>query len=46
MLLEKLGEGIDKKAITAENKDGMLTINLPMIVVEEKKPEEIEIAID
>jgi HSP20 family molecular chaperone IbpA len=42
----KLGEGIDKKKITAENKDGMLTINLPMIVVEEKKPEEIEIAID
>ena len=42
----KLGENIDKKAIKAENKDGMLTINLPMVVVEEEKPEEIEIQID
>ena len=42
----KLGESIDKKAITAENKDGLLTIKLPFLVIEEKKPEEIEIKID
>lgn len=42
----KLGDSIDRKAISAENKDGMLTINLPYVAVEEKKPEEIEIKID
>lgn len=42
----KLGESIDKTAIKAENKDGLLTINLPYVVVEEKKPEEIEIKVD
>ena len=42
----KLGDSIDKKAITAENKDGLLTVKLPFLVVEEKKPEEIEIKID
>ena len=42
----KLGDSVDKTAITAKNEDGVLTINLPYIVVEEKKPEEIEIKID
>jgi len=42
----KLGESIDRKAIRAENKDGLLTINLPYVAVEEKKPEEIEIKVD
>ena len=41
----KLGESIDKSGITAENKDGLLTINLPYVKPEEKKPEEIEISI-
>lgn len=42
----KLGESIDKSMIAAVNKDGMLTITLPMFVAEEKKPEEIEVRID
>jgi HSP20 family molecular chaperone IbpA len=42
----KLGECIDKSAIKAENKDGLLTISLPYVVEEEKKPEEIEIKVD
>ena len=41
----KLGESIDKSKITAENKDGLLTINLPYVKPEEKKPAEIEISI-
>lgn len=36
---------VDKKSITAENKDGMLTINLPVKKEKEKKPEEIEVKI-
>lgn len=42
----KLGESIDKDGITAENKDGLLTINLPYVKAEEEKPEEIEISIN
>ena len=40
-----LTPSVDQKRITAENKDGILKINLPMIIEEPKKPEEIEIAI-
>ena len=42
----KLGESIDKNAVRAEVKDGLLNVTLPYVKVEEKKPEEIEIKID
>lgn len=41
----KLAPGVDKKSITAENKDGLLTIKIPVVVKTEKKPEEIEVKI-
>ena len=41
----KLAPSVDQKAITAENKDGILKINLPLKTVQPKKPEEIEIKI-
>lgn len=40
-----LAPSCDQSKITAENKDGILTIRLPLHVVEEKKPDEIEIAV-
>jgi HSP20 family molecular chaperone IbpA len=41
----KLDESVDQHKVTAENKDGILKINLPLKKIEEKKPEEIEIEI-
>ena len=40
-----LSNRVDQKKITAENKDGILTITLPLIVEEEKKSEAIEVQI-
>ena len=42
----KLGPSVDQSKITAENKDGVLKVNLPLIIEEKKEPEEIEIKID
>lgn len=42
----KISPSVDQSKITAENKDGILKINMPIIMKEEKKPEEIEIKID
>jgi HSP20 family molecular chaperone IbpA len=42
----QLSPTVDKKNITAENKDGMLTISLPVKKEEEKKPDVIDIKID
>lgn len=39
----QLAPSVDKAAITAENRDGMLTITLPLKKAEEKKPDQIEI---
>lgn len=41
----KLSPSVNKKAITAENKDGLLTIQIPVVEKQEKKPEEIEVKI-
>lgn len=41
----KLAPSVDQHKITAENKDGILKINLPLIEEKPKKPEEIEIQI-
>lgn len=40
-----LAPSCDQSKITAENKDGILTIRLPLHIVEEKKPDEIEITV-
>ena len=40
-----LSNRVDQKKITAENKDCILTITLPLIVEEEKKSEAIEVEI-
>lgn len=42
----QLSPTVDKKSITAENKDGMLTICLPVKKEEEKKSDVIDIKID
>lgn len=41
----KLASTVDQTKITAENKDGMLKINLPTKVIAESKPKEIEIKV-
>lgn len=41
-----LGPSIDQSKITAKNDDGVLKINMPLIIEEEKKPREIEVVID
>lgn len=41
----KLTDAIDKHNVSAENKDGILKINLPFKMIEEKKPEEITVEI-
>lgn len=42
----QLSPTVDKKSITAENKDGMLTINLPIKKEEEKKANIIDVKVD
>lgn len=41
----QLAPSVDKQGITAENRDGMLTIVLPLKKAEEKKPDQIDIEI-
>ncbi len=41
----KLADSVDQYKVTAENKDGILKINLPLKQLEEAKPEEIKIEI-
>lgn len=42
----KLAPSVDQTKITAENKDGILKINLPLKVAEEKKSEVMQIAVN
>ena len=42
----KLAPSVDQTKITAENKDGILKINLPLKAAEEKKSEVLQIAVN
>lgn len=42
----KLAPSVDQMKITAENKDGILKINLPLKKEEEKKSEVLQIAVN